>query len=92
MEHVVGHIDVEVLYTSIKHTDGLEATKAFLLMNSMPEELTTFLFSLLEFTLTHNFFLFKESLYLQLQGQLWGQLARPPIRICSLGCGRGRFF
>lgn len=89
-------LDVEALYTSIKHEDGIEATKAFFVMNSMPEVKTNFLLSLLEFTLRHNFFLLKESLCLQLQGTavgascvlsytnlylgLWGTFLTNPVR------------
>lgn len=69
--------DIEALYTSIKHEDGIEAAKAFFVMSSMPEEQINFLFALLEFTLRHNFFLFKESLYLQLQGTAMGASCVP---------------
>lgn len=50
--------DVESLYTSIRHTDGLEAVRFFLVIAGLDLEFGEFVLRLLKFALTHNFFLF----------------------------------
>lgn len=59
--------DVESLYTSIRHIDGLEAVQAVTIMHALDNDLAKFLLASLRFILTHNFFTFHETLYLQLQ-------------------------
>lgn len=55
--------DVELLYTSIKHSHkGFEAVRFFLATSGVDLEFGEFILRLLEFALTHNFFLFRESL------------------------------
>lgn len=69
--------DVEALYTSIAHVDGLEVTQAFLVMNAISSDTINFLMFLLNFALTQNLFIVKESLYRQLQGTVMGAACVP---------------
>ncbi|XP_073442411.1 uncharacterized protein [Dendrobates tinctorius] len=69
-------MDIEALYTSIRHHDGLHAVNSFLCMTTMDHGFILFLLCLLEFSLTHNFFIFNDALYLQLQGTaMWAAFA-----------------
>lgn len=56
------------IWISIKHSDILEAVRFFLMTSGLDLEFAEFILRLLEFALSHNFFLFRESYYLQLQG------------------------
>ncbi|XP_077118798.1 uncharacterized protein LOC143774899 [Ranitomeya variabilis] len=67
-EELLVTADVESLYTSIRHSDGLRAVKFFLDASNSSIEIKTLICDLLEFSLTHNFFVFKGSFFLQLQG------------------------
>ncbi|CAJ0941415.1 unnamed protein product [Ranitomeya imitator] len=68
--------DVESLYTSIRHNDGIAATKWFLRMSSLDARLVDLLICLLEFILTHNCFIFNKKFYLQKQGTaMWASCA-----------------
>ncbi|CAJ0918423.1 unnamed protein product [Ranitomeya imitator] len=78
-------LDVESLYTSIRHSDGIEAARYFLHMSTNDNDLIEFLLSLLEFALTHNFFMFKEVLYLQLQGTAMGAAFAPSYANLFMG-------
>lgn len=84
--------DVEALYTSITHSQGLEAVSMFLFMNSMETSRMEFIMVSLEFILTHKIFLFKETLYLQFQGTTLGAACAPSYVNVFLGCGRGKSF
>ncbi|XP_073425439.1 uncharacterized protein [Dendrobates tinctorius] len=77
--------DVESLYTSIRHKDGLSATKYFLNMSNLPLEIVSLVLELLEFSLTHNFFTFMGSFYLQLQGTAMGASFAPSYANLFLG-------
>ncbi|XP_071999215.1 uncharacterized protein [Engystomops pustulosus] len=77
--------DVESLYTSIRHTDGIEAARFFLNMSGKDSDLVSFVVSLLGFALTHNFFIFRETLYLQLQGTAMGAACAPSYANLFLG-------
>ncbi|CAJ0931577.1 unnamed protein product [Ranitomeya imitator] len=77
--------DVESLYTSIRHSDGIEAARYFLHMSTNDNDLIEFLLTLLEFALTHNFFMFKEVLYLQLQGTAMGAAFAPSYANLFMG-------
>lgn len=54
--------DIKLLYTSIRHQDGIEAVCIFLGMSNWESETCDLDVELLEFFLTHNFFLFKDSI------------------------------
>ncbi|CAJ0958196.1 unnamed protein product [Ranitomeya imitator] len=77
--------DVESLYTSIRHEDGSRAVKFFLETSNMEAEMVTFVLELLQFVLTHNFFLFKGSFFLQLQGTAMGASCSPSYANLFLG-------
>lgn len=49
-------LDVDALYTSIKHKDGIEAATAYFVMNSRQEEQIHFLFSHFGVHTTAQFF------------------------------------
>ncbi|KAM4012040.1 uncharacterized protein ACNLHF_005390 isoform 1-T3 [Anomaloglossus baeobatrachus] len=77
--------DVESLYTSIVHSDGLRAAKFFLDTTSNPPDFNELVLRLLEFSLTHHFFTFKGSFYLQLQGTAMGASFAPAYANLFLG-------
>lgn len=77
--------DIESLYTSIKHEDGLRATSYFLRGSGMEDSMSDFLIELLQFTLTHNFFVFNGSFFLQLQGTAMGAPCAPSYANLFLG-------
>uniref|UniRef100_A0A803K2N6 Reverse transcriptase domain-containing protein n=1 Tax=Xenopus tropicalis TaxID=8364 RepID=A0A803K2N6_XENTR len=57
-------LDVETLYTSIRHQDGIEAVKYFLDTDStIDQDKGHFLIKLLNFILQHNYFIFNNSFY-----------------------------
>ncbi|CAJ0950195.1 unnamed protein product [Ranitomeya imitator] len=85
-------LDVESLYTSIKHADGMEAANFFLSNSDIDDHLNRLLLSLLEFALTHNFFIFKEALYLQLQGTAMGAAFAPSYACLFLGLWERKVF
>ncbi|CAJ0968801.1 unnamed protein product [Ranitomeya imitator] len=60
--------DAEALYTSIKHTQGIAAVTWFLQNSNLDNDMCKFLLTLLEFILTHNCFMFKDQIFLQIQG------------------------
>ncbi|XP_073521541.1 uncharacterized protein [Phyllobates terribilis] len=77
--------DVESLYTSIQHSDGITAARFFLEMTNSEPVLIDFILELLEFILTHNFFVFKDRPYLQLQGTAMGVSCAPSYANLFLG-------
>ncbi|XP_069605329.1 uncharacterized protein [Ranitomeya imitator] len=77
--------DVESLYTSIRHQDGLRAIKSFLDTSNFSAEIRDLIYNLLEFSLTHNFFVFKGSFFLQLQGTAMGAPFAPAYANLFLG-------
>ncbi|CAJ0937580.1 unnamed protein product [Ranitomeya imitator] len=77
--------DVESLYTNIRHCDGLRAVKFFFETSDYSSGFRAFVLDLLEFTLTLNFFTFKGSLYLQLQGTAMGAAFAPSYANLFLG-------
>lgn len=60
--------DVEAPYMSIRHQGGIRAVQSFLYMSNMDKDLCDLAIKMLEVILTHNFFLFRESLFLHFQG------------------------
>ncbi|CAJ0968164.1 unnamed protein product [Ranitomeya imitator] len=77
--------DVESLYTSIDHSHGMRAAKFFLNMTNLGPELINFILELLGFVLTHNFFVFKDRPFLQLQGTAMGASCAPSYANLFLG-------
>ncbi|CAJ0946852.1 unnamed protein product [Ranitomeya imitator] len=77
--------DVESLYTSIDHSHGMRAAKFFLDMTNLGPELIHFILELLQFILTHNFFVFKDRPFLQLQGTAMGASCAPSYANLFLG-------
>ncbi|XP_069615983.1 uncharacterized protein [Ranitomeya imitator] len=77
--------DVESLYTSIWHDHGIAASRFFLGMAHTDERLCCFILDLLYFSLTHNFFIFKDRYFLQLQGTAMGATCAPSYANLFLG-------
>ncbi|XP_056423852.1 uncharacterized protein LOC130362821 [Hyla sarda] len=77
--------DVESLYTSIRHNDGIAATKFFLESSNLEGDLCALILELLSFILTRNFFIFKGVFYLQLQGTAMGAACAPSYANLFLG-------
>ncbi|CAJ0968672.1 unnamed protein product [Ranitomeya imitator] len=86
-------MDVESLYTSIYHQDGIQAVRTFLTMTEHDPDFVEFLLILLTFALEHNFFIFKETIYLQKQGTAMGAAFASSYANLFLGMWeRGLFF
>lgn len=47
--------DVESLYTSIRHQDGIQTTQSFLYMSDLDKNLCDFILAMLEFILMHTY-------------------------------------
>ncbi|CAJ0968644.1 unnamed protein product [Ranitomeya imitator] len=77
--------DVEALYTSICHDHGIAASRFFLNMTNLGSDLIEFILDLLHFSLTHNFFVFKDRYFLQLQGTAMGATCAPSYANLFLG-------
>ncbi|XP_040293005.1 uncharacterized protein LOC121004741 [Bufo bufo] len=77
--------DIESLYTSIYHDQGVRASRSFLTMSDYDNGMIEFILTLLEFMLTHNYFLFKDRLFLQLQGTAMGASCAPAYANLFLG-------
>ncbi|XP_077123749.1 uncharacterized protein LOC143781120 [Ranitomeya variabilis] len=77
--------DVESLYTSIGHDHGITACHFFLNMANLDTDLGSFILELLQFSLTHNFFVFKDHYFLQLQGTAMGATCAPSYANLFLG-------
>ena len=70
-------MDVESLYTTIPHCDGLHAVEHFSQdqgVNSIPVDVIT---KVTEFILTHNYFVFEDNIYLQMMGTAMGTRMAP---------------
>ncbi|CAJ0917029.1 unnamed protein product [Ranitomeya imitator] len=77
--------DIESLYTSIRHDDGLAATAWFLQTSNIESRLADLILTLLEFVLRHNVFIFDNNIYLQLQGTAMGASCAPSYANLFLG-------
>ncbi|CAJ0915633.1 unnamed protein product [Ranitomeya imitator] len=77
--------DIEYLYTSIKHADGLRAARFFLETTNWDGHLIDLILDLLEFVLTHNYFVFKDRFYLQTQGTAMGTACAPSYASLFVG-------
>ncbi|CAJ0943660.1 unnamed protein product [Ranitomeya imitator] len=76
--------DVNNLYTSIQHVKGIRATERILRDSHKDPNVISFLLSLLELVLTENFFLFEDTLYVQVQGSAMGSNVAPPYANCFM--------
>ncbi|XP_075707682.1 uncharacterized protein LOC142742114 isoform X2 [Rhinoderma darwinii] len=85
-------IDVESLYTCIKHEAGIRAVKYFLSMSELEKPLCSFIVQMLEYILTHNFFVFNGCFYLQLQGTAMGAACAPSYANLFLGLWERNLF
>ncbi|KAM4031683.1 uncharacterized protein ACNLHF_019104 isoform 1-T2 [Anomaloglossus baeobatrachus] len=71
--------DVDSLYTSIAHSDGIQAVKWFLeLYGSLSPLQHSFCLDLLQLVLGNNFFLFEDQFYMQQRGTAMGSNVAPP--------------
>ncbi|XP_069613347.1 uncharacterized protein [Ranitomeya imitator] len=77
--------DIEQLYTSIRHVDGLRASRFYLESSNLDPDLRELVLELLEFILTHNFFVFKDRFFLQRQGTAMGAACAPSYANLFLG-------
>ncbi|CAJ0961379.1 unnamed protein product [Ranitomeya imitator] len=84
--------DVESLYTSIRHQDGLDAVRFFLGTGSLDVDMVELILVLLEFLLTHNAFTFNNRIYLQLQGTAMGASCAPSYANLFLGAWEREVF
>ena len=67
-------LDVVSLYPSIPHSDGLAALSVFLDNNHFSPVVSRGIVSMAHFVLTHNFFSFCDSLFLQIAGTAIGSV------------------
>ncbi|XP_069588555.1 uncharacterized protein [Ranitomeya imitator] len=84
--------DVESLYTSIRHEDGLEATSWFLRTSNIDNCLVDLIMTLLDFVLRHNSFIFNGRIYLQCQGTAMGASCAPSYANLFLGAWERKIF
>ena len=66
-------MDVNSLYTNIPHSDGVEACRSFLTMNTTDQALINDIPTLVDFILIHNFLVFDDEQYLQINGTAMGK-------------------
>ncbi|XP_073408530.1 uncharacterized protein [Dendrobates tinctorius] len=84
--------DVESLYTCIDHTLGLDAVRLFLGMSDLDGPMCGLLLELLQFVLTHNFFVFKDQFYRQRCGTAMGAACAPSYANLFLGAWERSIF
>ena len=70
-------MDVNSLYTNIPHSDGVEACRSFLTMNTTDQTLINDIPTLVDFILTHNLFVFDNKQYLLINGTAMGTKMAP---------------
>ena len=77
-------MDVNSLYTNIPHSDGVEACRSFLTMNTIDQALINDIPTLVDFILKHNLFVFDDEQYLQINGTAMGKKwhLHTPIFLC----------
>ena len=69
------------LYTNIKHEEGIEALKSWLIENGTNQEKSEFIGTLTKLVLTSNYFTFNGRMYLQIQGTAMGTRMAPNYAI-----------
>ncbi|XP_069621235.1 uncharacterized protein [Ranitomeya imitator] len=84
-ETILVTADVETLYTCISHEDGVRAVRFFLETSNLDGPLCELILELLHFTLTHNFFTFKNQFYHQKRGAAMGAACAPAYANLFLG-------
>ncbi|XP_073508111.1 uncharacterized protein [Phyllobates terribilis] len=77
--------DVEALYTCIDHGQGIEAVRFFLGMSNWDGRTCELVVELLEYILTHNFFVFKDQFYVQKRGTAMGAACAPSYANLFMG-------
>ncbi|CAJ0964481.1 unnamed protein product [Ranitomeya imitator] len=72
-------MDVNSLYTSIRHQDGIESVRSFLVQHTdfSPQQ-HKFCKDLLTLVLTRNFFIFEDQFFIQRKGTAMGSNVAPP--------------
>ena len=76
-DSLVVTMDVNSLYTNIPHSDGVEACRSFLTMNTIDQALINDIPTLVDFILKHNLFVFDDEQYLQINGTAMGTKMAP---------------
>ncbi|CAJ0933296.1 unnamed protein product [Ranitomeya imitator] len=72
-------MDVNSLYTSIRHSDGIESVMSFLSRHTTFSDLQLkFCKDLLTMVLTRNFFIFEDQFFIQKRGTAMGSNMAPP--------------
>ena len=74
-------MDVSSLYTNIRHQDGIEALKSWLIENGTDYEKAEFIGTLAKLVLISNYFIFNGKIYLQKQGTAMGTRMAPNYAI-----------
>ncbi|CAJ0958429.1 unnamed protein product [Ranitomeya imitator] len=85
-------LDVESLYTAIQHHHGILAVESFLQMMDIDRDLIHFLLDLLKFVLEHNYFIFKEIIYVQQRGTAMGAAFAPSYANLFMGSWERQIF
>ncbi|XP_056416174.1 immunoglobulin superfamily member 3 [Hyla sarda] len=89
---MLASIDVESLYTNIRHDLGITAVKKFLNTRSIHFKThNEFVIDLLTFVLTHNYFLFDDTFFFQTQGTAMGSTCAPNYANLFLGWWESEF-
>ena len=70
-------MDVNSLHTNITHSDGVEACRSFITMNTIEQTLINDIPTLVDFILKHNLFVFDDEQYLQTNGLAIGTKMAP---------------
>ena len=76
-DYLLVTMDVNSLYTNIPHSDGVEACRSFLTMNTIDQALINDILTLVDFILKHNLFVFDDERYLQTNGTAMGTKMAP---------------
>ena len=74
-------LDVSSLHTNIRHQDGIEAIKSWLIENGTDTDKAEFIETLAKLVLTSNYFTFNGKIYLQKQGTVMGTRMAPNYAI-----------
>ncbi|CAJ0954765.1 unnamed protein product [Ranitomeya imitator] len=77
--------DVEALYSSIRHSDGLTAVSHYLRESNLESPLIELILTLLKFILEHNVFIFGKDIYVQKQGTAMGATCAPAYANLFMG-------
>ncbi|XP_077145895.1 uncharacterized protein LOC143807824 [Ranitomeya variabilis] len=77
--------DVEALYSSIRHEDGLRAASHYLGESNLESSLIELILILLKFVLEHNVFIFNKDIFIQKQGTAMGATCAPSYANLFMG-------